>query len=103
MKLTVTKPKQAKPQAKPFQVADGDGLSILVQPSGGKLWRFRYRWHGRQQMISLGSYPEISLAQARSLRSAAREQIANGVNPSAARQASKTAVDFEGVCAGVDC
>lgn len=97
MKLTVTKIKQAKPQAKPFQITDGDGLSILVQPSGGKLWRFRYRWLGRQQMISLGSFPEISLAQARSLRSAAREQIANGVNPSAARQASKAAVHFEGV------
>lgn len=97
MKLSATKVKNAKPRSKPYKLADGDGLSISIQPTGGKWWRFRYRWNGREQSLSFGTYPEVSLAQARELRGTAREQLAKGVNPSAVRKEEELVSHFEGV------
>ena len=71
-----------KPLAKPFKVADGDGLHLLVQPNGNKLWRFRYRFAGVEKMLALGTYPATSIADARAKRDEARKLIETGVDPS---------------------
>lgn len=84
--LTDKKIENAKPAAKPQHLFDGEGLYLLVTPTGGKLWRLKYRFCGKPCLLSLGSYPEISLKEARERRQAARNQIANGINPSEARK-----------------
>lgn len=89
MALTDVKVRTAKPKEKQFKIADGDGLSLLVTPQGGKWWRFRYRFDGKEKSISLGTYPEVSLSEARERRAAARKQVAYGVDPSLARKAER--------------
>ncbi|WP_395118295.1 tyrosine-type recombinase/integrase [Rhodanobacter sp. FW102-FHT14D06] len=74
-----------------YRVADSAGLAIEVPASGALRWRYRYRFGGKAKMLSLGTYPVVSLAQARLKRDAARAQLAQGVDPSAERQASKQA------------
>lgn len=91
MPLTDTAIRQAKPQEKPFKLADERGLFLLVQPAGSKLWRFKYRWQGKEKLLALGRYPDVSLASARKLRDAARERLAAGEDPSAARKATRQA------------
>lgn len=81
--------KAAKPREKPFRLTDGKGLSIEIQPSGSRLWRFRYRFDGRPGLLSMGSYPEVSLSLARKRRDEARNQIADGKNPSLLRKRDK--------------
>jgi len=78
---------KAKPQNKQYSLFDGGGLFILVTPSGGKLWRFKYRFEGRDKLISFGGYPEVSLQEARKRRDEAKTQIANGIDPLEARKA----------------
>lgn len=89
MPLSDTKIRNAKPKAKQYKLFDGDGLFLLVSPAGGKWWRFRYRFEGKEKLISLGTYPEIGLAKARERRDVARSQVAGGVDPSQARKAEK--------------
>ncbi len=89
MALTDTKVRNAKPKSKQIKLFDGNGLFILVSPTGGKWWRFKYRFGGKEKLLSLGTYPEVSLAQARERRDAARKQLANGIDPSQARKAIK--------------
>lgn len=60
--------RRAKPEAKAYTLGDGQGLSLLIEPNGSKSWRFRYRFAGKPKMISLGVYPTITLADARSRR-----------------------------------
>ena len=91
MSLTDTKTRNAKPKNKQFKLFDTDGLFLLVSPAGGKWWRFKYRFGGKEKLISLGTYPEVSLAQARGRRDEARKQVADGIDPSQARQAMKAA------------
>ena len=91
MALTDTAVKNLKPQGKPFAKADGLGLSLLVTPAGGKLWRFRYRFNGKANMLGLGQYPEISLSEARERLIEARKLLAHGVDPSEAKKAAKAA------------
>jgi len=81
--------KNAKPRAKPYKLADGMGLALLVEPTGAKLWRFRYRYGGKETMLSFGRFPEVSLAEARVQRDKARAQLREGINPSAARRTLK--------------
>jgi integrase len=83
--------KNAKPKDKDYKLSDGHGLHLLVTPTGGKLWRFQYRYTGKQKLLSLGAYPSISLANARQRREDARKLIANGVDPSEVRKAQKAA------------
>ncbi len=90
MPLTDAKVRNAKPAQKQFKLADGRGLFLLVSENGGKWWRLRYRFGGKEKMLSLGVYPEVSLSLARQKRNEARKQIAAGIDPSQARQASKT-------------
>jgi integrase len=82
---------KARPQVKPYKLTDGEGLHLLVQPGGGKLWRFRYRFAGRENMLALGPYPAVSLADARAKRDDARKLLAAGTDPSAHRKESKVA------------
>jgi len=71
----------AKPSAKPFNLSDSQGLFLTVQPNGSKLWRLSYRYLGRQKTLHLGPWPDVSLADARVRRDAARKQIAAGLDP----------------------
>ena len=88
--------KAAKPGDKPKKLADEKGLFLLLKPGGAKLWRVKYRFAGKEQLLSLGAYPEISLKQARERRDDIRRQAAAGIDPSAARKASKAAQAGEG-------
>ena len=65
MPLTETAIKKAKPGAKPVKLSDGKGLYLLVSPAGSKLWRWKYRVLGKEKVMALGIYPDVSLAQAR--------------------------------------
>jgi integrase len=99
MSLSETKIKGLKPGPKPHKVFDERGLYLLVTPKGGKLWRFKYRLHGREKLISLGQYPDVSLADARESRDAARRKVAKDIDPSMERRLEKDsrAITFESV------
>ena len=70
------------PRATPYKVTDSKGLYLLIQPNGGRYWRFRYRWAGKQNTLSCGVYPEVPLDEARSRRDAFRAMLSQDVNPS---------------------
>ena len=89
MPLTDTTVRNAKPGVKPVKISDERGLHLMVTPSGGKLWRFRYAFSGKEKLLSLGAYPDVSLAGARDRRDQARKQLANGIDPSEQRKAAK--------------
>lgn len=95
--------KKANPADKPYKLTDEKGLYILIQPTGGKLWRMNYRFDGKQKTLALGAYPDLSLSKAREKRDTARKQLAEGIDPAAAKQADKqarkiaTASSFEAV------
>ncbi|MBT2179997.1 integrase arm-type DNA-binding domain-containing protein [Ralstonia pickettii] len=90
MPLTDTAIKNARPGAKPSKLYDADGLLLWVAPNGGKWWRLKYRLDGKEKMLSLGTYPEVSLREARERRDDARRQLAEGIDPSAHRKAAKS-------------
>lgn len=89
MPLTATEVKQAKPQEKPYKLADGGGLHLLVKPNGSRYWRYKYRYAGKEKVLSLGVYPEVSLKAARQKHQNARDQLAQGTDPSAVRKVEK--------------
>ncbi|MGO4416851.1 tyrosine-type recombinase/integrase [Cupriavidus sp. KB_39] len=91
MPLTDIKIKQAKPKEKLYKISDEKGLYLEVAPSGGKWWRLKYRIEGKEKRLSLGVYPDVSLALARERRDDARKLIATGVDPSVHRKATKLA------------
>lgn len=82
---------KAKPQEKPYRLADGGGLSLLIKPNGSKLWRFRYRFAAKANMLAFGSFPEISLLEAREKRGEARKLLARGIDPSQQKKLDKLA------------
>jgi integrase len=92
MALTDTAIRNAKPQTKARKLFDERGLFLLLTPGGGKWWRFKYRFGGKEKLLSLGVYPDVGLKQARERRDEARKLVANGVDPSAERQAAKVAL-----------
>jgi len=81
MALSDSAIRAAKPAAKPYKMFDEGGLFVLVSPSGGKLWRMKFRHLGKEQLLSLGRYPDVGLKDARARRDEARKLIAAGVNP----------------------
>ncbi len=81
MALTDTKVRAAKPEEKAYTLTDSDGLFLYIHPNGSKYWRFRFRFGGKQHLMAFGVYPEISLADARERRDAARKQVALGIDP----------------------
>jgi integrase len=89
--LTEIKLRSLRSREALYRVADSHGLAVEVPTSGSCRWRYRYRFDGKAKMLSLGTYPNVSLAQARLRRDAARGQIAQGIDPSSARQARKQA------------
>ena len=78
-----------KPKDKPYKVSDFEGLFVLVKPNGSKLWQFKYRINGIERLLSIGQYPDVSLAKARKAKEAARSQLADGIDPSEAKQEAK--------------
>jgi len=92
-KLTDTTIKNAKPKDKPYKLADGGGMYLLVNTKGQKWWRLDYRLNGKRKTISFGVYPDVPLKTARTRRTVAREQIAAGENPSEIRKKEKAAID----------
>lgn len=81
--------KNAKPKDKPYKLADGGGLYLLVTPAGGKGWRLKYLYRGKEKLISLGTYPEVGLQEARKRRDSNKELLSDGIDPSDNRKAKK--------------
>ena len=81
MPLTELQAKNSKPRDRAYKVADGEGLFLLVQPNGTKLWRLKYRFGGKEKLLSFGAYPALGLAAAREKRRAAKALLAEGKDP----------------------
>ena len=79
----------AKRKDKPYLLLDGEGLHLQIYTSGSKLWRLRYRFSGKANMMSLGAFPAVSLKEARDKRGEIKKQIAAGINPSLRRKLDK--------------
>jgi len=103
MALSDTAIRSAKPREKPYKLGDDGGLFLLVTPTGGKLWKQKFRYGRKEGQLALGAYPAVTLAMARARRDAAREQLAKGLNPAQvkrreeARASLSAAVTFDGV------
>ena len=82
MSLTIVAINHAKPKDKAYRLYDEKGLYLEVTKAGGKLWRLKYRFGGKEKRLAIGPYPEISLKDARAARDAARTQLATGTDPS---------------------
>jgi Arm DNA-binding domain len=91
MALTDTEVRRAKKKEKPYKLSDGGNLFLWVTPSGGKLWRWAYRYDGKEKLMTFGRYPEVSLALVRERHMGARSLLAVGVDPMAERKAVKSA------------
>jgi hypothetical protein len=86
--LTDSLIRSAKPSQRPQKLSDSGGLHLLVAPNGGRYWRYSYRFNGKQKTLTLGVYPDVRLVQARARHQEARQQLANGVDPAAKKQAA---------------
>jgi hypothetical protein len=95
MALTDTAIRATKPGKKSFKVYDRDGLFLLVNPGGSKLWRWRYRFEGKEKLMALGEYPVVNLGQARELHFESRKTLAAGIDPMAERKAEGEAKQRE--------
>ena len=91
MPLPDVKVRNAKPKEKDYKLTDGGGLYLLVSSTGGKLWRFKYTYGGKEKLLALGAYPIVGLSDARQRRDDAKKLLENGVDPSINRKAIKTA------------
>ena len=91
MPLTDTAIRRAKAQQKPYKMFDSGGLFLLVTASGGKWWRFKYRFAGKEKLLSLGVFPEVSLKEARDRRDQERKNLAHKIDPAINRKAVKAA------------
>lgn len=89
--LTDAQIRRAKPDIKPVKLSDSGGLFLLISTAGSKLWRLKYRFSGKEKLLSLGAYPEVSLIEARNLRDQAKEVLKAGRDPSVAKKLSRLA------------
>lgn len=89
MPLIDVKVRKAKPDDKPFRLWDSGGLYLEVSPAGAKLWRFKYRFNGKEKLLALGKWNLVSLAEARQGRDDAKRLLARGIDPNAQRKAQK--------------
>jgi hypothetical protein len=94
--LTVFAIENAKPREKVYRVSDGNVLALQVETNGSKLWRFRYRFGGKENMLTFGPFPQVGLAAAREKRDEARKLLAAGANPSQHRKDEKRAAATAG-------
>jgi integrase len=83
--------RNARPKGKDYKLADGGGLYLMVSSTGGKLWRFKYRYGGKEKLLSLGAYPVVGLSDARRRRDDAKKLLESGVDPTINRKATKAA------------
>ena len=88
--------RQARVTGKAYTLPDMDGLCLAVTAGGNKSWHFRYYWMGKQSRMSLGSYPEVSLRNARVLRDEARALVAKDINPHVHRKQKRAAIKLAG-------
>ncbi len=79
--LSDAKARNAKPSTRPYKLSDGEGLFLLVTPSGSKYWRLKYFFVGKEKVLALGVYPAVALADARERRAQARKLLAVGNDP----------------------
>lgn len=89
MPMTAVAANQAKPKDRPYKLSDEKGLYLHVMPNGGKYWRLKYRFGGKEKVLALGVHPEIGLKEAREKRDEARKLIGNGIDPSDVKRAQK--------------
>ena len=89
MALTEIKIKNAKPKDRPYKLADNSGLFLLIHPNGSKYWRLKYRLAGKEKLLALGVYPEVSLTQARRKREEARRQLSEQTDPAQKKKEDK--------------
>src|SRR5688500_5449872 len=94
MALSPLEIRAARPGPIPYKMADEKGLFLLVQPSGAKLWRLKYRFRKIERKLSLGQYPEVSLKDARDRRDDARRMLEQGLDPVAERKRAKLVGDL---------
>lgn len=94
MPLTDSAIKNAKPKATQYKLHDEKGLFAIIRPTGGKLWRFKYRYQGKEQQLSLGTYPEVSLKDARKRLNEARNLLAEGKDPGAEKKRAAVAASI---------
>ena len=95
MGLTIKEIDSAEPSGKSYKLADSGGLCLLIAPSGAKLWRWRYRFDGKEKMMALGEYPFVTLNEARERHFTARKTLAAGIDPMAERKAEADAKQRE--------
>lgn len=100
MALTDARIKAAKPREKPYRLFDGLGLYIEISPAGGRLWRFKYRFDGKEKRLALGAYPEVGLREARETRDEARRRLRRGEDPGAIRRQERAATTEATIAAG---
>ncbi|WP_288887139.1 integrase arm-type DNA-binding domain-containing protein [uncultured Citrobacter sp.] len=91
MKLTARQITTSKPMEKPYKLSDGGGLYLLVNPNGSRYWRMKYRYAGKEKLLSIGVYPDVTLAEARDKRIEAKRILASGDDPSEVKQATREA------------
>src|ERR1700733_5936208 len=89
MPLSDAKVRNAKSRSKPYKIADGESLFLLVMPSGSKYWRLKYFFAGKERTLALGVYPEVNLVDARERRAEARKLLAAGNDPGEAKKEAK--------------
>lgn len=89
MPLSGTQVRNSKPREKPYKLADFDGLHLLINPSGPRLWRLKYRFSGKEKLLSLGAYPAVGLADARRIKDQARAALAADCDPGAEKKEKK--------------
>ena len=93
MPLTDTAIRTAKSSEKPYKLADEKGLFLLLNPNGSEWWRLKFRVDGKEKLLSLGTYPDVGLKDARAKRDEARKMLADGVDPGENRKAQKATRD----------
>lgn len=87
--MTNTAIKAAQSRSQSYKLFDGKGLFLSVEPSGGKLWRLKYRYDGKEKKLALGAFPETGLKEARVRRDEARKLLGAGIDPGAQRKIEK--------------
>lgn len=93
--LSDAKARNAKPKPRPYKLSDGEGLFLLVIPSGSKYWRLKYFFAGKEKVLALGVYPEVSLGEARERRAQARKLLAAGNDPGETKKEAKRLQTFQ--------
>ena len=94
--LTDKNIRDAKPQERPYKLADGAGMYLLIRPDGSRYWRLKFRFGGREKLLALGTYPAVTLKEARKRRDDAKSALRDGRDPGAEKQATKRAAKIAG-------